>query len=36
MRHPRLWLLLIGGFSLLAQAVGAAAVLWRTPARRTY
>jgi hypothetical protein len=36
MRHPRLWLLLIGGLSLLAQAVGAAAVLWRAPARRSY
>jgi hypothetical protein len=35
MRHPRLWLLVIGGFSLLAQAVGAA-VLWRAPVRRTY
>jgi hypothetical protein len=36
MRHPRLWLLVIGGISLVAQAVGAAAVLWRTPVRRTY
>jgi hypothetical protein len=29
MRHARLWLLLIGSASLLAQAVAAAAVLWR-------
>jgi hypothetical protein len=29
MRHARLWLLLIGVFSLLAQAVGAAAVFGR-------
>jgi hypothetical protein len=34
MRHIRLWLLLIGAFSLLAQAIGAVAVLWRGPARR--
>ena len=26
---------MIGGVSLVAQAVGAAAVLWRAPARRT-
>jgi hypothetical protein len=31
MRHVRLWLFVIGGFSLVAQAVGAAAVLWRGP-----
>jgi hypothetical protein len=29
MRHLRLWLLLIGLLSVLAEAVGAAAVLWR-------
>ena len=34
MRHVRLWLLAIGAFSLVAQAIGAAAVLWRGPARR--
>jgi len=36
MRHFRLWLLMIGVLSLVAEAVGAAAVLWRgaAPARR--
>jgi hypothetical protein len=29
MRHFRLWLLVIGVCSLLAQAVAAVAVLWR-------
>jgi hypothetical protein len=29
MRHFRLWLLLIGLLSLVAEAVGAAAVFWR-------
>jgi hypothetical protein len=28
MRHFRLWLFLIGALSVLAQAVGAAAVFW--------
>jgi hypothetical protein len=34
MRHVRLWLLVIGVMSLVAEAIGAAAVLWRGPARR--
>jgi hypothetical protein len=35
MRHFRLWLFLIGTLSLLAQAVGAAAVFWhRSPSTR--
>jgi hypothetical protein len=29
MRHFRLWLLLIGVLSLVAEAVAAAAVFWR-------
>jgi hypothetical protein len=29
MRHFRLWLLLIGLLSLVAEAVGALAVFWR-------
>jgi hypothetical protein len=29
MRHFRLWLVLIGTLSVVAQAVGAAAVFWR-------
>jgi hypothetical protein len=33
MRHFRLWLFVIGAASLAAEAVGAAAVFWRTPAR---
>jgi hypothetical protein len=32
----RSWLLLIGVFSVVAQAVGAAAVFWQRPARRTF
>jgi hypothetical protein len=34
MRHDRLWLLLIGVGSLVAEAVAAAAVLWRAQANR--
>jgi hypothetical protein len=33
MRHVRLWLLLIGLLSLLAEAVAAAAVFWRRTGR---
>ena len=33
MRHFRLWLLLIGLLSLVAEAVAAAAVFWRGSAR---
>jgi hypothetical protein len=33
MRNFRLWLLVIGVVSLAAEAVGAAAVFWRAPAR---
>ena len=33
MRHFRTWLLAIGLLSLLAEAVGAAAVFWRGTAR---
>jgi hypothetical protein len=35
MRHFRLWLLVIGLASLVAEAIGAAAVFWRggTPRR---
>ena len=29
MRHARLWLILIGAASVVAQAIAAAAVLWR-------
>jgi hypothetical protein len=29
MRHFRLWLLAIGVLSLVAEAIGAAAVFWR-------
>jgi hypothetical protein len=29
MRHVRLWLLVIGVLSLVAEAIGAAAVFWR-------
>jgi hypothetical protein len=29
MRHARLWLILIGAASIVAQAIAAAAVLWR-------
>jgi hypothetical protein len=29
MRHFRLWLLVIGVLSLVAEAIGAAAVFWR-------
>jgi len=35
MRHFHLWLLLIGLASLAAEAVAAAAVFWRRPARRS-
>jgi hypothetical protein len=31
MRHFRLWLILIGTVSLLAEAIGAAAVFWHRP-----
>jgi hypothetical protein len=34
MRHFRLWLLLIGLLSLVAEAVAAAAVFWRGAGRR--
>jgi hypothetical protein len=34
MRHFRLWLLVIGVASLVAEAVGAAAVFWRASSRR--
>jgi hypothetical protein len=34
MRHFRLWLLVIGVASLVAEAVGAAAVFWRASPRR--
>jgi hypothetical protein len=34
MRHFRLWLLLIGALSLVAEAVAAAAVFWRGTVRR--
>jgi hypothetical protein len=33
MRHFRLWLLLIGLASLLAEAVAAAAIFWRRTGR---
>ena len=33
MRHFRLWLLLIGLLSLVAEAVAAAAVFWRRAGR---
>jgi hypothetical protein len=33
MRHFRLWLLVIGVLSLVAEAVAAVAVFWRGPAR---
>jgi hypothetical protein len=32
-RHFRLWLLVIGVFSLAAEALAAAAVFWRRPGR---
>jgi hypothetical protein len=37
MRHFRLWLVVIGVLSLVAEALAAAAVFWRGagPARRT-
>jgi hypothetical protein len=35
MRHVRSWLLLIGVFSVVAQAIGAAAVFWQRPVRRS-
>jgi hypothetical protein len=35
MRHASLWLLVIGVCSLLAQAAGALAVLWRGPDGRS-
>jgi len=31
MRHFRLWLLVIAVISLVAEAIGAAAVFWRRP-----
>jgi len=31
MRHFRLWLLVIAVLSLVAEAIGAAAVFWRRP-----
>jgi hypothetical protein len=34
MRHFRLWLFTIGALSLAAEAVAAAAVLWRGARRR--
>ena len=34
MRHMRMWLLLIGVFSIAAQAAAAAAVFWQRPPRR--
>jgi hypothetical protein len=34
MRHFRLWLLVIGALSLVAEAVAAVAVFWRGTARR--
>jgi len=34
MRHMRMWLLLIGIFSIAAQAAAAAAVFWQRPPRR--
>jgi hypothetical protein len=33
MRHFRLWLVVVGLLSLVAEAIGAIAVLWRGPAR---
>jgi hypothetical protein len=33
MRHFRLWLLVIGALSLVAEAVAAVAVFWRGTAR---
>jgi len=33
MRHFRLWLLLIGLLSLVAEALGAAAIFWRSRSR---
>jgi hypothetical protein len=38
MRHARLWLLLIGTASVIAQAVAAVAVFWRGafPVRRAH
>ena len=35
MRHFRLWLLVIGALSLVAEAIAAAALFWRGPTRRT-
>jgi hypothetical protein len=37
MRHFRLWLLVIGLLSLVAEALAAAAIFWRgaSPVRRT-
>jgi hypothetical protein len=37
MRHFRLWLLVIGLLSLVAEALAAAAIFWRgaAPVRRT-
>jgi hypothetical protein len=35
MRHFRLWLLVIGVASLVAEAVGAAAVFWRASPQRS-
>jgi hypothetical protein len=34
MRHARLWLLLIGTASVIAQAIAAGAVLWRGTVRK--
>jgi len=31
MRHFRMWLLVIAVLSLIAEAIGAAAVFWRRP-----
>jgi hypothetical protein len=36
MRHFRLWLLAIGILSLVAEAVGAAAVFWRRHHESSY
>jgi hypothetical protein len=33
MRHFRLWLVVIGVFSLVAEALAAAAIFWRRPGR---
>jgi len=35
MRHFRLWLLVIGVVSLIAEAIAAAAVFWRAPHTRS-